>query len=201
MMKSIANKIYKRIRDRKRGWVFTPRDFLDLGGREVVDQTLSRLVKSEKIRRLRRGIYDYPQFHPRFGEMSPNLYNVAKAIAKSSDSRIQISGARAANSLGLSTQVPAKLVFLTDGSSRKIQIGNQTIIFKKTTPRKLVGINEISGTVFQAFRYLGSNVVDNSTIERLSISLDPKDKKVLSRDVPSAPTWMQNAINQIIQST
>src|SRR5579859_6816774 len=112
-MKPMVDQILSRVRRRGRGAVFTPKDFLDLGGRAAVDQALSRLAKAGGIRRLARGIYDFPRMSPRLGVLSPAPEAVAKAVAQQTDSAVQVTGAQAANALGLSMQVPAQPVYLT----------------------------------------------------------------------------------------
>lgn len=101
---------------------FTPSDFLDVAG-AAVDQALSHLVKSGKLRRLARGLYDYAKVHPKLGQLSPAPDDVARALARETGSKAQIAGAHAANALGLSTQVPAKSLYLTDGPSRRVVLG------------------------------------------------------------------------------
>ena len=126
-MTTLTTAILKRVRGRGRGSVFCAKDFLDLGTRAAVDQVLCRLSRKRTIRRLGRGLYDYPRVHPKLGVLTPTPAAIAQAVAKKTNSRIQPSGAHAANRLGLSTQVPAHLVYLTDGNSKQIQVGNQTI--------------------------------------------------------------------------
>ena len=103
--------------------MFTPADFVDLAGRAAVDQTLSRLAKASTLRRLARGVYLYPQQHRSLGELRPSAEVIAKALAGRDRTRLQPSGAYAANLLGLSEQVPMKVVFLTDGPSRLVRVG------------------------------------------------------------------------------
>ena len=117
-MQTIEDKLRNRIYGSGRGSVFTPNDFLDLGGRDAVDKGLSRLTAKETIRRLARGLYEYPREHPEFGVLSPDIEKVAKALTGKDRIRLQPAGAYATNLLGLSEQVPAKVVFLTDGPSR-----------------------------------------------------------------------------------
>src|SRR5436189_5230479 len=115
---AIDSRILAHIHGRGRGSVFVPADFLDLGSREAVDLALHRLARKGTIRRLARGVYDFPKEHPVFGLLSPSADTVARALAGRDRTRLQPSGAYAANILGLSEQVPAKAVFLTDGPSR-----------------------------------------------------------------------------------
>ncbi len=196
----ISRKMLKRIQAKGRGSVFTPNDFLDIGSRAAVDQTLSRLARKGVIRRISRGLYDYPRVHPRLGQLSPRLDNVAKAMAKNSDARVQITGAQAVNSLGLSTQVPAQQVYLTDGSPRRVQIGRQSVTLRRAARRNLVGAGTTTGTVFQALRYLGRGGVNDGVIQRLRASLSSDDKDALKRDSTRMPGWMRPVIDQIAQA-
>ncbi len=124
---SVSGRIMRRARAGGRGGVFTPSDFLDVGGRAAVDQSLSRLVKSGELRRLARGLYDFPKIHPRLGPLSPTPDDVARALARETGSRMQIAGERAAVALGLSTQVLAKSTYLTDGPSRRVVLGKRVV--------------------------------------------------------------------------
>src|ERR1700731_2540901 len=130
---SIDSRILARIHGRGHGSVFVPSDFLDLGSREAVDLALHRLTRKGTIRRLARGVYDFPNEHPVLGLLSPSADVVARALAGRDRTRLQPAGAYAANILGLSEQVPAKAVFLTDGPSRTVKIGPTTIQFRRTT--------------------------------------------------------------------
>jgi hypothetical protein len=199
-MASIRDQVFTRLRAKGRGAVFGPTDFLDLGSRAAVDQALSRLARSGKIRRLARGVYDYPKTHPRFGVLSPSLDRVAAAIARATGSTIQLSGAHAANLLGLSTQIPAHLLYLTDGPPRKVRIGNQMIDFRHAAPRKLAGAGTPAGTVLQALQYLGRAGMTDDLVRRLQHTLDPADKASLSRHARSAPAWARPAITQIAEA-
>src|SRR5213595_832658 len=134
---SVDSRILDVIYGRGRGSVFVPADFLDLGSRQAVDIALHRLAQKGTIRRLARGVYDFPKEHPVLGLLSPSADAVAKALAGRDRTRLQPSGAYAANILGLSEQVPAKTVFLTDGPSRTVKIGPTTIQLRRTTPRNM----------------------------------------------------------------
>src|SRR5258708_15435511 len=121
------------------GSALTPKAFADLGNRAAVDQALSRLTKAGKIRRISRGVYDIPTNHPTLGPLSPDPDAVARAIADQSGYRLQPTPARAANVLGLSSQVPAQVIYLIDGGSREIKGENQISHFKHASPRTLFG--------------------------------------------------------------
>jgi hypothetical protein len=133
-VQTIDSKLKSRIYGHGRGSVFTPNDFLDLGGRDAVDKALSRLATRGVVRRLARGLYEYPREHPELGTLSPDIEKVAKALTGKDRIRRQPAGAYATNLLGLSEQVPAKVVFLTDGPSRTVKIGRQEIQLRHTTP-------------------------------------------------------------------
>ena len=197
MAQTIDNMIVSRIYGRHRGWVFTPMQFLDLGSRMAVDQTLGRLTKAGIIRRLTRGLYDYPTKHPDFGDLPPNYDRVAQALVGRDNLKIQPSGAYAANLLGLTEQVPAKIVFFTDGPNRKVQIGKQTIVLKRTTPRNMATAGRISGLVIQALRYLKQINVDSAIITKLKRRLSAEDKSILMNDIRYAPSWIGDIFRKI----
>ena len=197
MTQSIANKILSRIYGKKRGWVFTPIHFLDLGSRMAIDQALGRLIKLGNIRRLSRGLYDYPAKHPDFGELPPNYDRIAQALAGRDNLKIQPSGAYAANLLGLTEQVPAKIIFFTDGPNRKVQVGKRTIILKRTTPKNMATAGRISGLVVQALRYLKQENIVSSIITKLKRCLSDDDKKTLMNDIRYAPAWIGNIFRKI----
>jgi len=187
-----------RIRGKGRGWAFSARHFLDLGSRDAVDKALSRLAKKGSIRRLGNGIYDYPKISSTLGILSPSIEAVAKEIAGKNSSTLKISGAQAANALGLSTQVPARIVYLTDGPSRQLKIGNQTIILKHTSPKSMSTAGKGSGTVISALQYLGKENVTTETIRRIQGALSEADKKELGKDVEYISEWMRPIINEIV---
>lgn len=194
----IAKTILKRIQGKSRGWVFTPKDFMDIGSRDAVDQALSRLARRQTIRRLGRGLYDYPRQNRRLGVMAPPMDAVASAVARKTNSRLQVSGAQAANSLRLSTQVPAHRTYLTDGPTRRICIGRQCINLLHSSPRNLIGAGKTTGMVFQALRYFGRDGIDDAVIQRLRDQLPPRDKSALKRDAVQMPDWMNPVIDQIV---
>jgi hypothetical protein len=134
---TIDYKIRSRIYGNKRGWVFTPQRFQDLGSSDAIDSTLRRLKAEGVIRNLARGLYDYPAEHPKLGLLAPSVEAVARALKMRDAIKLQPSGAYAANLLGLSEQVPMKVVFLTDGPSRRVAVGQREIILRGTTPRNM----------------------------------------------------------------
>jgi hypothetical protein len=198
-MKSIADQITKRIQNKGRGFAFTAKDFLDLGNRGAVDMALSALTKLCKIRRIQRGLYDYPKSSELLGgTMAPDFDQVAHAIARKTGTRIQPSGAVAANLMGLSEQVSAKIVYLTDGRSRTVRIGSQTITFKQTSPKELLP-NEKIGLVVQALRFLGKEAVTDKVIDKLREGLSTTDRKRLLKSAKYASTWMPEVVRKIAE--
>jgi hypothetical protein len=190
MAQVVHNKVLDRIYGNGRGWVFTPKRFLDLGSRTAVDKALNRLADAGTIRRLSRGLYDYPGKHINIGLLSPAPDAIAKAISEKDESRLQPSGAYAVNRLGLSQQVPAKIVYLTDGPEKSVVVGNQMITLRRTTPKNMATAGRISGLVIQAFRYLGKEGVTSQHIATLRRSLSVDDRRQLLKDRIYAPTWM-----------
>jgi len=199
-MQSTKNKIINRIYGKGRGWCYTPKSFSDLGSPEAIRITLHRLEKKGAIRRLSRGIYEYPKKHPTIGLLSPNPDKIAEAISIRYAIRIQPSGAFAANILGLSNQVPAKIVFLTDGSDRRIKIGPREIIFKRTTPRNMAAAKS-SGTLILALKYIGKEQISQDHIKHFRESLSTHIKMKLKKDSIYAPGWICPIIDEIVKDT
>jgi hypothetical protein len=196
---SIDFKILSRIRGKGRGSVYVPGDFLDLGSREAVDLVLHRLAKKGVIRRLARGIYDFPKRHPVLGLLLPSTETIADALAGRDRTRLQPAGAYAANTLGLSDQVPAKVVFLTDGPSRTVRVGSLTIQLRRTTPRNMAAASRLSGLVIQALRELGKEHVTAKKIEHLKRTLPADKRRELLKDLTLAPVWMHPIFRELAE--
>jgi hypothetical protein len=195
---SAPDRIMKRARAGGRGGVFTPTDFLDVARRPAADQAMSRLVKGGQLRRLARGLYDFPKMHAKLGALAPAPDVVAQALARETGSAVQITGARAANALGLSTQVPAKSTYLTDGPSRRVLLGKRVVDLRHASRKHLVAPGSPAGTVVQALRHLGpvgaSDIVQVAS-QRLSVG----DKRLLGKTASQAPAWMRPALLSIAQ--
>jgi hypothetical protein len=198
-VQSVDNKVLSRIYGHKRGWVFTPDNFSGLGSRDAVASALKRHKQSGLVRQLARGLYDYPRTDDQLGVLMPSVDDIAKALAGRDAIRLQPSGAYAANLLGLSTQVPMKVVYLTDGRSRTVQIGNQQIILKNTTPKNMATAGKISGLVIQALRHLGQAQVDDDVIRLLDQRLDDDARRQLMKDIRYAPAWIAQIFRQLMR--
>lgn len=199
--KSVDNQVIARILRKGRGWVFTPADFLDLGSRKAVGLALMRHTAASTLRKLARGLYDYPRTDVRFGTIAASTEDIANALKGRDGVRLQPSGAHAANMLGLSDQVPVRTVFLTDGRSRKVQIGRRQIKLKQTTTRQMATAGRTSGTVIQALRWLGQRNVDAKTIATLRRGLSDADKQQLLKDLRHAPAWVAEVMRDVAKSS
>ena len=191
---SADKKILARIYAHGKGWVFIPDDFKGLGSRNAIASALKRHKKSGLIRQLARGVYDFPRMDAELGVLAPSSDDIAKALAGRDALRLQPSGAYAANLLGLSTQVPLRIVYLTDGRSRTVQVGKRQIILKQTSPRNMAMAGRISGLVIQALRHTGREYVDDQTIRVLKQRLDVDARKQLAKDIRYAPDWIADII-------
>ena len=196
-VKSIDTRVLDSIRERGRGSVFVPADFLQIGSREAIDITLHRLARKGIIRRLARGVYDFPKHHPVLGAISPSTDAVAKALAGRDRTRLQPAGAYAANALGLSEQIPARAVFLTDGPSRTVRIGGTTIQLRRTTAKNMAAAGRLSGLLIQALRHLGEKHVTPERRAHLKRSIPPKKRRELMKDLPLAPAWMHRIFREL----
>lgn len=201
MAVTIARRIERRIQKHGEGWVFAAQDFLDLGSRAAVDQALSRLVREGTIRRVGRGLYDLPRTSALLGsEVPPTPARVAEALARKTGSRLQSTGAVAANALGLSTQVPAKIVYLTDGASRKVKVGDQTIELRHTEPRRLLEQAGKVAAIIEALRYLGPGSISDNELNQLRPLLTQSDRAALRRRRATAPTWLLPYLDRLLEN-
>lgn len=198
-MKSVDDKVTELIDKVKQGTILFVDDFLNLGSNGAVHTALHRLVKVKKINRLARGIYAKPTYSKLLNSyVLPSAEEVAIAIAKRDKARLLPTGVFALNALGLSTQVPLKLVYLTDGSPRTIKIGNQTIYFKKTTPKNLSLKGEISKLVVQALKEIGKEKVRKQELKKINELLKNENKKNLQHDIALAPKWIGEIMAKVL---
>jgi len=158
------------------------------------------LASSGSIRRIARGVYDYPVVDPLLGELSPTIEAITKALTQRDRIRLQPSDAYALNLLGLSEQVPAKVVFLTEGESRTMKIGPVTIQLRRTTPRNMATAGRLSGLIIQAFRSLGKDHVTQARIDKLKSTIPLKQRRELLKDLALAPAWMHPIFHELAES-
>ncbi|MFZ0564826.1 MAG: DUF6088 family protein [Chlamydiales bacterium] len=196
---SIDQQILNAITALGHGVVFVPTDFLSLGSRQTVDIVLHRLVRKGTIRRLARGIYDFPMEHPKLGKLLPSPEKIAEALVGRDCTRIQPTGAYAANILGLSEQVPAKVVFLTDGPSRTVKIGSTTIQLRRTTPRNMAMAGRLSGLLVQAFRELGKENITPERLKHLKRTIPLDARQGLLKDIRFTPEWMHSIFKELAE--
>ncbi len=200
-MSKLKDKMVRRIRAGGRGKVFVSKDFLDLGSRASIDHALSRMVEEGMIRRISRGLFDYPRSNAKLGiVLSPDVDSVAEAIARKRGSFIQPSGAFIANAVGVSTQVPGKNVYLTNGSSGKIQVGKQTLTIKHAAPKVIGTHDKDVSPVLQALYFLGKDGITDEVVEQLSATITDKDKKKLLRQSRYTVGWLCDAVQKIVQA-
>ena len=190
----VADKVKRRIYRRGRSSVFTADDFADIGSRASIDLALSRLAAKGTIKRIARGLYLYPREDPELGVAAPTVDEISRALAEAGRMRIQPSGAYAANILGLSEQVPMKIVFLTDGSSRRVKVEGREIIFKWAAPRTMAAAGRLGGLVIQALRHLGRDAVNDELLGRLRTVVPEEKRREVLKDALSAPAWIRTVL-------
>ena len=191
-MTAMADKIMRRVSAHDRGrWVCTPKDFLDLGSREAVDQALSRLVKAGRLRRVGHGLYDMPRISSVLNRPAPVELDAAiAALARRDGVRIMPDGLVAANQLGLTNAVPAKASYVTDGHSRTLEIDGRTVRFRHAGPRVMQWAGRPAAPVVQALRWLGPRAAaDGRVVATLRSRLPDEVKLDLLRHGRDLPGW------------
>lgn len=185
-MKSVHQEVVNRIGALKPGSILFPTDFRGIGTDDAIKKALSRLVKDSMLERLAHGIYFVPKNHPTFGKLYPSLEEVAEAVAEHEHVRIRPAGAYALNKLGLSTQVPTRQVYITDGQAREIKVGKGGIKFKPTTPKKFGMKGPISSLVIQALEELNLSQITPEMATRIRELLDKETPENLMEDIKLA---------------
>lgn len=196
-MKSSKNQIETKILKSSVGEIFFAEDFYAYGSPGNIRLTLFRLVNEGILERLAQGIYLKPKKDPLLGTIYPTTEEIAKQIAQRDKARIAPTGVLALYLLGLTTQVPLKAVYLSDGSQREIKIGNRTIQFKKTVPKSFAIKDELLHLIVQAFKEVGQNNVTEEFIEKIKPSVAQLDSQVVQKQVKYAPVWIQKHINNL----
>lgn len=191
--------ILTKIRKAARGSLFFTEDFLSFGSAKAVSKVLERLVISNELQRVARGIYARLASDPYLGLLKPTTEDIAEAIRRRDKARIIPTGSLALNALGLSTQVPINVVYYTDGSARKIELGNQRIVFKKTSPKNLSAIGKISSLVILALKEIGQGNVTEEELKIILSHLKKEDPYRLEHDIKIAPEWIRKIMRQAIK--
>ena len=197
---SVINKVEAKLKKTNKGRVFFISDFKSLGSEVAVRQALQRLVKKGTIIRLTKGIYYYPKKDELLGTLMPSAEQMAKTIAKRDKARIIPTGSYALYKLGLSNQIPMNVVYLTDGSPRKIQVGKQKITFKKTNPKNLAVKHQLSSLIIQGLKELGQNEITDTDIKPLEeIIKKSNEYKQIRQNMALAPEWIQKIVNPLLK--
>lgn len=198
MTQSTDNKVIEFLKYRARGKIYFLNDFASIGSPESIRKSLSVLVKRGTLVRLTQGIYLYPKIDAEFGLLYPSVDDVCKAIAKRDKARIEPTGVFALHSLGLSTQIPVNVVYLTDGIPRKIKYGNRFIKFKKTAPKNLALKGKVSSLVIAALKQLGKNGITPEVQFQLAKALKKESPENIKHDIQLAPEWISKLILSLI---
>lgn len=198
---SIDASITRRVQRSPRGMVFSHADFASLGSRAAVEKALQRLVKAGKLRHLARGLWDKPRKDSLVGSLWPSRDAVLDALARQHRIRLQPTGLYAANLLGLSEQVPARIEVLTDAKSRTVQIGPMQIRLRRTSPRNMAGANQTSGLLIHALKSLGPKHITKDRIAHLRKVIPQDERARLLRRLSLAPVWMRPFLIEIAKES
>jgi hypothetical protein len=198
MAQNTAGQILARIYGNGRGRVFTPKDFLDLASHEAVRKALGRFTKEGTIRRLMRGVYDYPAYSAMLdAPASPDPDAIARAIARAHGWTILPSGDTALNLLGLSTQVPAQWQYFSDGPSKTYEWEGGTLVFKHRTNKETTVLSPKTALLVQALKTLGENCIDDSLMDTLRAKFDKKERVRAIREARYATSWVYEIIKRL----
>ena len=200
MAQHIVNAVKNKIYGHGRGWVFTPQHFSELGSDTGVRTALSRLQKERVIRRVAQGIYDYPRIHKTLGMLSPSVDAIAKAFAEKNGAHIQASGAYAANVIGLSEQVPGRVILLTDGPTGKLKVGKLEISFKKTTVRNMFAAGSREALVIQAFKFMKEIHINQIMLETTRKFLKGTTRSKFEKNLKLAPHWIRLILFELMEN-
>ena len=197
---SCQNEIMNKILQAPHGTGFTASDFSELAEPRTIGKSLERLAASGKIRRVLRGVYDRPQYSELLQEYeAPSPVGIAEALARNYHWTIVPSGQIVLNQLGLSTQVPAAWIFISDGPYKSYQMGGIPLRFKHSTNKNIFGMSFKSAMVIRALKELGRDDVQDPVIGKLRSQLTPDEKQHLYRESQRATAWMRPVIRKICE--
>jgi len=195
----VARQIENVIQDKKQGKIIFVNDFVRYGDYDTVRKALQRMVHRNRLERLASGIYYYPKYDKILGKLYPSIETIAKAIAKRDKARIIPAGNYALYLLGLSEQIPMNIVFLTDGSTRKVKINNQQIVFKKTNPKNLVPKNKLVNLIIQALKTTKQENINDRHLKIIEKHIKNSNQiEQIKKEIQVAPVWIRKIITKII---
>jgi hypothetical protein len=201
-MQSVKEKIIARIYSRGRGWAFSKIDFIPPFSDVEVRKALSDLAKRGTICRVSQGIYHYPQYSKILQQyLGPDIEQVAYAYARKFNWRIQPSGSTALNYLGLSTQVSARHLYVSDGPNRTYEIGNQSLEFKHMAIKETGLELRESKLLVQALRALGEKHVTPDNMRKISAAIGDVPSVKILKDVRQVSVWIYEAIKEILEGS
>jgi len=200
-MQNISNQIRYEIINKQKGKIFFLNDFEKFGNKNAIRQTLFRLCNESFLIRLSAGIFLYPKTDKYIGTIYPSIEEIAKEIAKREKARLIPTGVYALNALGLSTQMPMRVVFLTDGTPRIINIeGKASLKFKKTIPKYLALRGKITTLVIFAMKEIGKSQISEEHLSKIKKILEKEEIKNIEHDVKLAPEWIATTILKLINN-
>lgn len=193
-MQSVHSQLEDKIVSLKKGTIVFVSDFAEFGTAENVKKVLLRLEQKKLLVRLAHGIYLYPKIDKELGVLYPSTETIAEAIAKRDKIRIIPTGIYALQQLGISTQIPMNVVYLTDGAPRKIKVGKRTITFKKTAPKNLAIKNKILSNIVQGFKEVGKENITDEIKQKINQALKKVPVEILKEEIVNAPVWIRNEV-------
>ncbi len=196
-MQSIEDRIITNISKRGRGVMVSPLDYAGYGDSKAVQKAFERLAATGRLIRVARGIYCYPKIDRvlGLGILYPTIEEIAAAIARRDKAKIVPTGSSALNKLGLSTQLPMNVVYLTDGSSRKVKLeGNRGIQFKHTAKKNLAFQNEIAMLITFALREIGESNITDSQLAYVRNLIKTIPLETIKKDFALIPAWIRKII-------
>lgn len=198
-MKSTQDTVLSKIYGNGKGYAFSSMDFIRDFPRDNIDKALSELVKKGKIRRVARGIYDYPKYSKLLLQnLSPDMEQVAYAYARKFNWQIEVSGDTALNILGLSTQIVAKYIYLSNGPSKEYVILDNMVLAFKGSSLKNIGFKyKESSLIVQALRALGKDHINDMVITKIRSQIDEKMFGKILKDTKTSTDWIYETIKEI----
>ena len=194
----MPNIILDQIHTHPPGWIFSASNFSGVAPHNTIDQTLLRLSKTGQIRKISTGLFWIPKAHPLLGPLSPSVEDMVQAYGRKFGYQLQVHPLKAANLLGLSQQVPAKNIYLTDGPNRSLTLNGQVVTLKHVCPRKLLGIGTKAGLIIQALYAFGGKNIDKPLMSKLKALIDKDDQQKLQEYLAFLPGWMQKVMSVLL---